>query len=255
MDFERRVFLRDAFWAIQEAVESKYHRKTVLIGITGSWARGIANENSDIDFKAFVLPTKDELLKGRRMNQRFSTTIAAGGRKVSAEGVVKDIRDLEELLIKQNPDVLSMLDGCLFGVEFKDLLKIYDSEWLRFDPLRSAAGVIGWAASVVGRSEDLSKVKGVLDYCEIVLKSLMEEKRYPKLNDRDGVVIQRLNSEDINKEEVEEQFKNLKEMYEQMKKNADQYPKDDAFIQQWNQAWSRCFWDDFYWEYPDAGIE
>lgn len=73
----------------------------ILLTLGGSYAYGMNNENSDVDFRGIALNSKEEILLGEDFEQ------VLGGE----DAVIYSFSKIIELLSKSNPNTVEML-GC-----------------------------------------------------------------------------------------------------------------------------------------------
>ena len=91
---------KDVLDAIVSAVKEKTERDLIFMFVQGSQNYNLDTPQSDIDCKAFTVPTFADLYFGKR----YSTTIDTDYGQVT----IHDIRMLPELLFKMNPTYLEM---------------------------------------------------------------------------------------------------------------------------------------------------
>lgn len=93
--------------------DSNLHLFEILVG---SLNYDLVNENSDKDYKTFVLPNKNDIYFGRRANM---VSLSA-----ELDNEYKDVRDFAEALFKSNPAYLEMLFSKEINILVKEPLKI-----------------------------------------------------------------------------------------------------------------------------------
>lgn len=76
-------------------------RDIILKALVGSHNYGLANEESDLDYKVFVTPTFEELYSGTRYAKSIITT--------TEDNDIHDVRKLTDLLFKANINFLEVL--------------------------------------------------------------------------------------------------------------------------------------------------
>lgn len=93
---EKRIF-NDLNYKLEYMKENHPELNIIAIFLQGSQNYGLDDENSDIDTKAFCIPSLTSLIEGRKMISKIYVL------PDNSHIEVKDIRLLPELLRKQNP--------------------------------------------------------------------------------------------------------------------------------------------------------
>lgn len=124
-------------------------RHVLLAGKTGSWLYNLQHKDSDEDYKAFVAPTIDDLVKGYKVQRRYELE--------GAELELKDFRELVSLIEKQNPTALEVLfaDGVRAHNEPFQKFQSLRHELVRMDLRRLYGSSLGTANNRINRMEKL----------------------------------------------------------------------------------------------------
>ena len=122
---EEKIF-NDLNYKLEYMKENHPELNIIAIFLQGSQNYGLDDENSDIDTKAFCIPSLTSLIEGKKM---FSKIYVLPD---NSHIEVKDIRLLPELLRKQNPSYLEILSTDYYllsneksGQEFMNILGKY----------------------------------------------------------------------------------------------------------------------------------
>lgn len=133
--------------------EEKYDRKVLAVMVLGSWASGLAKENSDYDMQVWLLPSWMDLITQKSISRQTELP------ELNADVTVKDIRLLIPLFIKQSPSALLILNTPYIWIE-KDWKFMLDERWRSYDPKRCFSSSIAIARSTLKTADryDLNKV-------------------------------------------------------------------------------------------------
>lgn len=128
--------------------------RPAFIALVGSRARGLSNEDSDFDYKAWVAPSLNDFYLGKRKTARAKID----GYDVPVEVEIKDIRDLGAVLTKQGCNYLDMFcsEDVYFANEF-EFIDYYGLFFLAYDPEKAFRACIGMVSNKLKMCEkDLS---------------------------------------------------------------------------------------------------
>ena len=124
--------LNDLNYKLDYMRENHPNLNIVAIFLQGSQNYGLDDENSDIDTKAFCVPDLARLIEGKKMVSHIYVL------PDNSHIEVKDIRLLPELLQKQNPSYLEILNTSYYllnnkksGQEFMNILEKYKKDILK----------------------------------------------------------------------------------------------------------------------------
>lgn len=129
---------------IKRLVEREFDCKVVIVATAGSYAHGLATDNSDVDYIVFAEPTPQMLYERKWINGEFKHLFDGAFH----EGKVKDIRDFIPLMAKSNPNFLDVFNDPDIYVDssYSWLFDDYHSYFLKsYDPVRLAKSAIGMA--------------------------------------------------------------------------------------------------------------
>lgn len=122
---EEKIF-NDLNYKLEYMKENHPELNIIAIFLQGSQNYGLDDENSDIDTKAFCIPSLTSLIEGKKMVSKIYVL------PDNSHIEVKDIRLLPELLRKQNPSYLEILSTDYYllsneksGQEFMNILGKY----------------------------------------------------------------------------------------------------------------------------------
>ena len=120
-----------------ETVEERTGRSVAICSLTGSRNHGLQTADSDYDFKAFVVPSLDDMYDFKE----YFRKIDGKGYEIS----VHDLRKLPGLLCKSNPTYLEVLfsDEMYMDDGLKDLLYENRERIARMDPAYMYNSAIG----------------------------------------------------------------------------------------------------------------
>jgi predicted nucleotidyltransferase len=148
---------------MKKFIEEEYGYKVAYLGLYGSQNYNLDTPKSDIDLRAIVIPSLNDLVRGRKP---VSKTLHINQGKVEQVDV-KDIREYLKLLKKGNPAYLEPLftDHYVVDDEFKGLFKYFKDnmqEYVTEVSVNMYKAIVGMALQKISRYEKKADPKDLL---------------------------------------------------------------------------------------------
>lgn len=148
---------------VKEYIEKEYGYKVAYLALYGSQNYNLDTPESDIDLRAIVVPSLNDLVRGRKP---VSKTLHIDQGKVEQVDV-KDIREYLKILKKGNPAYIEPLltDTYIVDDNFKDLFKYFRDnieEYVRKLEVRVSKSTMGMALQKIDRYEKKQDSKDLI---------------------------------------------------------------------------------------------
>lgn len=159
--------------AIKQTVEKEFGRKVLAVFPVGSRTMDLVLPGSDLDLVVVVAPSLHDLFESSQF----------AGKLEGQDVTIKDVRSFVEMLKKQNPGVLNILNNDVYLLD-PDYSFLMDEIWRDFDVFRCTMSALATVKTDLKRAgakpETAAKFLARCWYNLDVAKYLLQFEKYPR---------------------------------------------------------------------------
>lgn len=209
----------------------------VFVSLVGSQCKGLANEDSDYDYKAWVIPPLDDIYYCVKRTDHLTLD------SYKAEIEIKDVRDLGFTLAKQGSNYLDMLcSPDIWYAPYWDFVLVSGQDFLYMNPRKAyqaAAGMLTKCYGMCKREDKLSwkiliKAMTALDQAKFI-----ENNYFYKTYVSNSTRITKQKQNELDLKEEFEKFKGevhkFNETYKQNCEDLKPFTAEDNYLDRFNE--------------------